>query len=539
MAQLGQAGAPPAPEHPPAAGPADCLAQVGGAQAAQRVGSRAPASRAVGPIRTSPSIRLRQVDAEERQRGVGHRVDQRPDQVAAGRDQPQVGAAEGDDAGIGVGARAHREAVRPGPRAADGVAGLGDPLGVVDRQRARAGAEPLHLAAGRDRAAALEQVRGVGAGDGAEVDDPGPRRVQAGDPGGVRLDARGSRRRRASAARRPRSRRRVAPALRGRGARAASVATISLPQRSKGISGCFAVLVEQRGAAHAELGLQRARRVVDPGVDDARVVAGLVGRRPRLLLEHADALGGAAAAQLAGDGEADDATADDGDVAARGSRGVALGGRAPARGQSRGLGYDGSMRASPQREASRHAAMDGPGLEIVIVSSTGALELLRACLRQPAREPIQRRADAGPRRRQRQHRRHAGDGPRGVPRGDAARARLELRLLLRQQRRPARGLPPLRPAPQPRHRGLPRRARPHDGADGGGRGHRDVDLPAGEARRQARPRLEKQLPDPARRRSATGSAWRTASAGASPSTTRPSWASASSATSSWSAAPSC
>ena len=48
-----------------------------------------------------------------------------------------------------------------------------------------------------------------------------------------------------------------------------------------------------------------------------------------------------------------------------------------------------------------------------------------------------RRRDARPRRRQRQHRRHPGDGPRRVPRGEAARARLELRLLHRQQRRPA------------------------------------------------------------------------------------------------------
>jgi hypothetical protein len=59
---------------------------------------------------------------------------------------------------------------------------------VVDRERARARLEPRHLAAGRDRAAGGAQVRGVGAGDGAEVDDPRRRRVQAGDPGRVRLE---------------------------------------------------------------------------------------------------------------------------------------------------------------------------------------------------------------------------------------------------------------------------------------------------------------------------------------------------------------
>ncbi|MFI5027853.1 MAG: glycosyltransferase family 2 protein [Solirubrobacterales bacterium] len=46
------------------------------------------------------------------------------------------------------------------------------------------------------------------------------------------------------------------------------------------------------------------------------------------------------------------------------------------------------MRVSPQREDSPHAvAADGPGLEVVIVSSTGALELLRSCLRSLREQP--------------------------------------------------------------------------------------------------------------------------------------------------------
>src|SRR5437667_7688856 len=47
-----------------------------------------------------------------------------------------------------------------------------------------------------------------------------------------------------------------------------------------------AVRVELTAALHAEARLQRARRVVDAGVDDTAVVTRLVARRARLLLEH-------------------------------------------------------------------------------------------------------------------------------------------------------------------------------------------------------------------------------------------------------------
>ena len=72
---------------------------------------------------------------------------------------------------------------------------------------------------------------------------------------------------------------------------------------------------EQLGRAlGAQAGLQRAGRVVDAGVQDAGVVAGLVEARDRLALEHGDRAVGLAAQQLAGDGEADDARAHDDDV---------------------------------------------------------------------------------------------------------------------------------------------------------------------------------------------------------------------------------
>ena len=66
------------------------------------------------------------------------------------------------------------------------------------------------------------------------------------------------------------------------------MATISLPQRSCAMPALVAVLVHLARALHAQARLQRARRVVDAGVDHARVVAGLMGAELALALEHAD-----------------------------------------------------------------------------------------------------------------------------------------------------------------------------------------------------------------------------------------------------------
>ena len=94
-----------------------------------------------------------------------------------------------------------------------------------------------------------------------------------------------------------------------------------------------AVVVELARALDAEPRLQRSRAVVDPGVDHAAGMAGLVGRDPLLALEHRDrCASGVAQRQLARGGEADDPGADDGDVAlARrtGRRGLGGSHRAP------------------------------------------------------------------------------------------------------------------------------------------------------------------------------------------------------------------
>ena len=75
--------------------------------------------------------------------------------------------------------------------------------------------------------------------------------------------------------------------------------------------------VQLARAADAQLRLQRAGRVVDAGVDDAGVAAGLVAADLVLLVEHHDRGARVAAGELARGGQADDAGADDRDVAAR------------------------------------------------------------------------------------------------------------------------------------------------------------------------------------------------------------------------------
>src|SRR5213079_2973629 len=76
-----------------------------------------------------------------------------------------------------------------------------------------------------------------------------------------------------------------------------------------------AVGVELTRTLHAQPGLQRARLVVDAGVDDARGASCLMGADPQLALQHRDADAVVAERQLASHREPDDSGADDDDVA--------------------------------------------------------------------------------------------------------------------------------------------------------------------------------------------------------------------------------
>ena len=63
-------------------------------------------------------------------------------------------------------------------------------------------------------------------------------------------------------------------------------------------------------AGDAQLGLQRAGALIKARVDDAAVVAALVGGEAGFLLQDGEAQGGEAARNFQGGGESDDSTAD-------------------------------------------------------------------------------------------------------------------------------------------------------------------------------------------------------------------------------------
>ena len=86
-----------------------------------------------------------------------------------------------------------------------------------------------------------------------------------------------------------------------------------------------AVGAEESDPTPAELGFQRSRRVVDPGVDDAAVTAGLVQSDVLLLLQDGDRGVGSHLPQPACHGETEDPPAHDADALGRHSAAVVHG----------------------------------------------------------------------------------------------------------------------------------------------------------------------------------------------------------------------
>ena len=164
-------------------------------------------------------------------------------------------------------------------------------------------------------AARAAHVVGHGARHGAEVDDPGVGRVQAGDARAVGLELGDL-----LGAQAPQARHRVGAAAALELVQARELALVQrdddLAAALDGDAALLAVGVQARGALDAQPRLQRARLVVDAGVDDAGVVAGLAGAHLVGGVDHGHAQPGAAREQLARAGQADDARPDDGEVVA-------------------------------------------------------------------------------------------------------------------------------------------------------------------------------------------------------------------------------
>ena len=302
-AQLAGAGAPVAAQHAPGAGPAEAVARR------DEQGGRAEQDVAVDPAR--------EVDAEEGEGRVGDGVDEAADEVAALADEAQVGAAEGDDAGIGVGAGEDGEAVGPQAGAEDGALRF-DRVAVGGAQADRASGRGRRPSP-RSRSAARRRPRRTSS---ASARQTAPKSTTA-VPGACRAAmpvACGSTSRSPSASRRRMPGTPLACARRSSSSRAGSSsgrsATMSLPRRRTVDAARFAVGDHPRGAVDAQARLQRSRRVVDAAVDDAAVVRALVRGRRRLALDDEHALRWAPREQLTGDGEPEDAGADDEGVVA-------------------------------------------------------------------------------------------------------------------------------------------------------------------------------------------------------------------------------
>ena len=175
-------------KQPPGAGPAERVARGRGGGPAEAVGVAGADHQRRGPEQHLAVDAPGQVHAEKREVGVGDRVDAGPDQLAALGAQPQVGAAEGNDARLGRGARRRP---RGGPTSAPAQQ-IDAPAVVVpgawrDRVAPPSGAAS-DRAAGDDAPPRRLELRGEARGDRGEVDDPGRGRVERGDPGRVGLD---------------------------------------------------------------------------------------------------------------------------------------------------------------------------------------------------------------------------------------------------------------------------------------------------------------------------------------------------------------
>ena len=138
VAQLRPSRAPPAPCHPHRSGPGE-VPGVAGPQSA-----RAERDTAVDVAA--------EVDAEEGQVRVGHRIDQRLHELRALRPQVEVAALEGHDAWVGRGAGGHRQLVGRGARAEHGEPARVSPWACARARPVSLGPHRLDRAARHDSA---------------------------------------------------------------------------------------------------------------------------------------------------------------------------------------------------------------------------------------------------------------------------------------------------------------------------------------------------------------------------------------------------
>ncbi len=262
------------------------------------------------------------MDAEERVRRVRDRVDQALDHVRGGLLDEEVVAGERHDPRIRLEARGACQAVRlqagAGDDEVEGAGVLGHlRLDPGHRERdphfVAHGVEPGDLGVVLDAPAGGEHVVAERLGQGDEVDDRGVRGVEGEDTADVGLDLAHLVPVEECDVRHAVGARTLVDLLQPvdleRGVGDDELAALVVGDAVDG-----GVLDEHLHTPPAQLRLEAARLVVEAGVHDAGVVAGLVGGQMRFLLEDGDGGLGFAEGELAGDGGADDASADDGDA---------------------------------------------------------------------------------------------------------------------------------------------------------------------------------------------------------------------------------
>ena len=260
------------------------------------------------------------MDAEKRQAGIGHGVDQAAATARDLRGQREVATPKRDDRRpCGVSSRRSGQTVGVEPGARDRAARFDGAAAGLDPDAAAVVLELRHGGRECDRIAGAFELGLECLRDAPEVDQTTLRNMQPRDPGDVRLDVAQSARGQkpetgeAVAARSPFELLELRP--------------LAFVRRDDELSRdrvrdlmLVAEVDHSPPPRRTQLRLQRPRCVVDAGVEHAAVAAGLVERRGPFLFEYDDLPIGAPPTQLASGREPQDAGAHDDRVRRLGER---------------------------------------------------------------------------------------------------------------------------------------------------------------------------------------------------------------------------
>ena len=254
-----------------------------------------------------------EVHAEEREGGVGDRVDERVDQAGRRLDQCVVVAPERHGPVQAIPACHLPDPVGVEPRTAHHEAGLDLAARGVDEPRAVALCQRGHLVRGSNLRPSRTDLPGQARRHRAEVDDAGLGQMQGPNPHDVWFDLPKPFRADLLQPRDP-----VGRAVLLQARQAGQLIRLHrhdhLPAPPEGDSLLLCEPLQSSLAVDAEAGLERPGPVVQTGVQDPRVVGGLVGAQLRFLLQDGQAEPGPPLQEAVRRGESEDAAADDGDV---------------------------------------------------------------------------------------------------------------------------------------------------------------------------------------------------------------------------------